>query len=55
MVLDMKPEEQPLVLPNLALLDVSGDMHFDSIELVGHAGPSRGGEYKILESFLLKG
>jgi 2'-5' RNA ligase len=55
MVLDMKPEEQPLVLPNLALLDVSGDMHFDSIELIGHVGPSRGGEYKILESFLLKG
>ena len=55
MVLDMKPEEQPLVLPNLALLDLSGDMHFDSIELIGRVGPSRGGEYQILESFPLTG
>jgi hypothetical protein len=38
MVLDMKPEERPPVEPNLVLLNLSGDMHFDSIELIGRIG-----------------
>jgi 2'-5' RNA ligase len=55
MVLDAKPEERPLIEPNLPKVDMSGLMRFESIELIGRVGPSRGGEYKILDSFTLSG
>lgn len=53
MVLDAKPEEVPLMEPNLQKVDMTGIMRFESIELIGRVGPSRGGEYRILSSFPL--
>jgi 2'-5' RNA ligase len=53
MVLDVKPEEVPLMEPNLAKIDMSGNMRFDAISLIGRVGPSRGGEYQILETYPL--
>lgn len=55
MVLDAKPEEFPLMEPNLAKIDMSGNMRFDAISLIGRVGPSRGGEYQILETYPLLG
>ncbi len=55
MVLDVKPQEIPLVEANLTNLDLSGLMRFESIELIGRVGPSRGGEYRVLASFPLTG
>lgn len=55
LVLDVKPEERPLVEANLTNLDLSGLMRFESIELIGRVGPSRGGEYRVLSSFRLTG
>jgi 2'-5' RNA ligase len=54
-VLDAKPEEFPKIEPNLPKIDMSGVMRFESIELIGRVGPSRGGEYHVLESWRLKG
>jgi len=54
-VLDMKPEEAPLAEDGLIQLDLSGEMKFESIELIGRVGPSRGGEYQILGSYPLSG
>jgi 2'-5' RNA ligase len=55
LVLDAKPEEHPLFEANLSKIDMSGTMRFESIELIGRVGPSRGGEYNILASFPLSG
>ncbi len=55
MVLDAKPEERPLMEPNLSKVDMTGTMRFESIALIGRVGPSRGGEYKVLSSFPLTG
>ena len=55
MVLDAKPEEFPLIEPNLAKIDMSGEMRFESISLIGRVGPSRGGEYQVLSDFPLLG
>ena len=55
MVLDAKPEEIPLMEPNLKKVDMTGTIRFESIELIGRVGPSRGGEYQILSSFPLLG
>ncbi len=55
MVLDAKPEERPLIEPNLSKVDMTGTTRFESIELIGRVGPSRGGEYQILSSFPLYG
>ena len=55
MVLDAKPEERPLIEPNLSKVDMTGTMRFESIELIGRVGPSRGGEYRVLSSFPLSG
>jgi len=48
MVLDVKPEEVPLMETNLVKIDMSGSMRFEAISLIGRIGPSRGGEYQIL-------
>ena len=55
MVLGMKPEEVPLMEPNLQKVDISGNMRFETISLIGRIGPSRGGEYQILETYPLLG
>ena len=55
LVLDVKPQEIPLVEQHLINLDLSGSMRFESIELIGRVGPSRGGEYRVLASFPLTG
>ena len=55
MVLDAKPHERPLMEANLQKVDMTGTMRFESIELIGHVGPLRGGEYQILSSFPLLG
>ena len=55
MVLDVKLEEVPLMEPNLAKIDMSGNMRFEAISLIGRVGPSRGGEYQILETYPLLG
>lgn len=55
MVLDAKPEERPLIESNLQKVDMTGIMRFESIELIGRVGPSRGGEYQVLSSFPLLG
>jgi 2'-5' RNA ligase len=55
MVLDVKPEERLLMEANLEKVDMTGVMRFESIELIGRVGPSRGGEYQILASFPLLG
>ena len=55
LVLDVKPEEIPLVEQHLINLDLSRTMRFESIELIGRVGPSRGGEYRVLASFALNG
>ncbi|MDA1256863.1 MAG: hypothetical protein O3C10_03350 [Chloroflexi bacterium] len=55
MVLDPKPGELERVESALPGLDLSGTMRFESIELIGRVGPSRGGEYKVLGSFPLSG
>lgn len=55
LVLDAKPEEHPLMEPNLQKIDMTGVMRFESIELIGRVGPSRGGQYQILASFPLLG
>ena len=54
-VLNAKPEEFPKIEPNLAKIDMSGMMRFESIELIGRVGPARGGEYHVLESWKLEG
>ena len=55
LVLDAKPNEYPLFEENLPKIDMSGNMRFESIELIGRVGPARGGEYQILASFPLEG
>ena len=55
MVLDVKPEEVPLMERNLQKVDISGSMRFDAISLIGRVGPSRGGEYQILKTYPLLG
>ena len=55
MVLDAKPHERPLMEANLQKVDMTGTMRFESIELIGHVVPLRGGEYQILSSFPLLG
>ena len=54
-LLDAKPNEVPLMEPNLGKIDLTGKMRFETIELIGRVGPARGGEYHILESFRLGG
>ncbi|MBN4074230.1 hypothetical protein JYT27_00215 [bacterium AH-315-D21] len=55
MVLDAKTEEHPLIESNLAKVDMSGLMRFETISLIGRVGPSRGGEYQVLADFPLGG
>ncbi|MDG0868045.1 2'-5' RNA ligase family protein [Candidatus Lucifugimonas marina] len=55
MVLDAKSEEFPLMETNLEKIDMTGRMKFDTISLIGRIGPSRGGEYEILENYPLLG
>ena len=53
-LLDAKPEERPRIRPSLPEIDMSGVMRFTTIELIGRVGPSRGGEYHVLESWPLR-
>ena len=55
MVLDAKPEELPLMEPNLAKIDMTGTMRFESISLIGRIGLARGGGYEIIENYPLLG
>ena len=55
MVLDAKPEELPLMEPNLAKVDMTGTMKFESISLIGRIGLARGGGYEIIEDYPLLG
>jgi len=55
MVLDAKPEELPLMEPNLAKVDMTGTMRFESISLIGRIGLARGGGYEIIENYPLLG
>jgi len=55
MVLDAKAEELPLMEPNLAKVDMTGNMRFETISLIGRIGLARGGGYEILEDFPLLG
>ena len=55
MVLDPKPEEMPLLDANLAKVDMTGTMQFDTISLIGRVGLARGGEYHVLADFPLLG
>ncbi len=55
MVLDAKPEELPLMDPNLAKVDMSGIMKFESISLIVRVGLARGDGYEIIEDFALMG
>jgi hypothetical protein len=48
MVLSAKPEELPLIEPNLAKIDMSGAMRFEQISLIGRVGHASGGEYPLL-------
>ena len=54
-LLSAKPNEVPLMKPNLDKIDMGGTMRFESIELIGRIGPARGGEYHVLESYPLGG
>ena len=55
MVLDAKDDELPLMEPNLAKVDLTGTMHFETISLIGRVGLARGGEYHVLADFPLLG
>jgi len=55
LVLDAKPEERPLMEPNLEKIDITGTMRFDNIALIGRVGHSRGGQYRVLETYPLQG
>jgi 2'-5' RNA ligase len=55
MVLDAKPEELPLMEPNLAKVDMTGMMRFESISLIGRIGLARGGGYEVIENYPLLG
>jgi 2'-5' RNA ligase len=55
MVLDAKPEELPLMEPNLAKVDMTGTMKFETISLIGRIGLARGGGYEIIEDYPLLG
>ncbi len=55
MVLSAKPEELPLIEPNLAKIDMTGTMLFEQISLIGRVGHARGGEYHVLADYPLLG
>ena len=54
-LLSAKPDEVPKMEPNIGKIDMTGEMRFETIELIGRIGPARGGEYQILESYRLAG
>ena len=54
-ILDAKPGEVDRLDEMLPRVSIDPDLRFESIELIGRIGPSRGRDYQILESFPLGG
>jgi hypothetical protein len=52
-LLDPKPGEMDRVDQALTAIHLEPKLRFESIELIGRVGPSRGGDYVILDSFEL--
>ncbi len=55
MVLSAKPEELPLIEPNLSKIDMAGTIRFEQISLIGRVAHARGGEYHVLADYPLLG
>jgi hypothetical protein len=55
MVLSAKPEELPLIEPNLAKIDMAGTMRFEQISLIVRVAHPRGGEYQVITEYPLLG
>ncbi|MBI4305514.1 MAG: hypothetical protein HY678_04265 [Chloroflexi bacterium] len=54
-LLDAKPGEMEGIDAALASISLEPNFPVESIELIGRVGPSRGGDYVILDSFKLRG
>lgn len=54
-LLDAKPGEVDRIDAALAAIQLEPAVTFQSIELIGRIGPSRGGDYVVLDSFKLTG
>ncbi len=52
-LLDAKPGEMDRIDKALASIRLESKLRFESVELIGRVGPSRGGDYVILDSFRL--
>ena len=52
-LLDAKPGEMDRIDNALAAIRLEPRLRFESFELIGRVGPSRGGDYVILDSFRL--